>query len=102
MKEKECCGDSYCGNLGLRHSGQQQLNIDLLHRRSFSSSEESRNGVGLRSFLMYAKGLYTAALGIEILYIAAAEIGENTGLYLFGFNPGGSPLLSILWPALLL
>jgi hypothetical protein len=38
---------------------------------------------------MYAKGLYAAALGIEILCIAAAEIGENTGLYLFGFNPGG-------------
>ena len=30
-----------------------------------------------------------AALGIEILCIAAAEIGENTGLYLFGFNPFG-------------
>jgi hypothetical protein len=30
-----------------------------------------------------------AALGIEILCIAAAEIGENSGLYLFGFNPIG-------------
>jgi hypothetical protein len=30
--------------------------------------------------------LYAEALGIEILCIAAAEIGENTGLYLFGFN----------------
>jgi hypothetical protein len=38
---------------------------------------------------MYVKGLYAAALGIEILCISAAEIGENTGLYLFGFNPGG-------------
>ena len=28
-------------------------------------------------------------LGIEILCIAAAEIGENTGLYLFGFNLWG-------------
>jgi len=89
MKEKECSSDPSCGNIALRHSGQQQDNIDLLHRRSFSSPEESRNGVGLRSFLMYAKDLYAAALGIEILCIAAAEIGENTGLYLFGFNPGG-------------
>lgn len=89
MKEKECSSDPSCGNIGLRHSGQQQDNIDLLHRRSFSSPEESRTGVGLRSFLMYAKDLYAAALGIEILCIAAAEIGENTGLYLFGFNPGG-------------
>ena len=44
---------------------------------------------GIRSFFSYAKGLYAAALGIEILCIAAAEIGENTGLYLFGFNASG-------------
>jgi hypothetical protein len=41
------------------------------------------------TFLLYAKGIYAAALGIEILCIAAAEIGENTALYLFGFNPPG-------------
>jgi hypothetical protein len=40
-------------------------------------------------YLGQVKGLYTAALGIEILCIAAAETGENTGLYLFGFNPVG-------------
>lgn len=41
---------------------------------------------GLLAFFRHAKALYAAALGIEILCIAAAEIGENTGLYLFGFN----------------
>jgi hypothetical protein len=41
------------------------------------------------TFLKYSKGIYAAALGIEILCIAAAEIGENTALYLFGFNPSG-------------
>jgi hypothetical protein len=41
------------------------------------------------SFFGYAKGIYAAALGIEILCIAAAEIGENTALYLFGLNPTG-------------
>lgn len=41
------------------------------------------------SFFGYAKGIYAAALGIEILCIAAAEIGENSALYLFGFNPSG-------------
>ena len=41
------------------------------------------------TFLGYAKGIYAAALGIEILCIAAAEMGENSGLYLFGFNPLG-------------
>jgi hypothetical protein len=41
------------------------------------------------NFFRYAKGIYAAALGIEILCIAAAEIGENTALYLFGFSPSG-------------
>jgi hypothetical protein len=41
------------------------------------------------TFFLYAKRIYAAALGIEILCIAAAEIGENTALYLFGFNPPG-------------
>ncbi|MBV9176596.1 MAG: hypothetical protein JO297_06130 [Nitrososphaeraceae archaeon] len=35
--------------------------------------------------------MYAAALGIEILCIAAAEIGENTGFYLLGFNHIGVP-----------
>jgi hypothetical protein len=38
-------------------------------------------------YLGHLKGLYAAALGIEIVCITAAEIGENTGLYLFGLNP---------------
>jgi hypothetical protein len=37
-------------------------------------------------FFRHVKSLYAAALGIEILCIAAAEIGENTGLYILGFN----------------
>lgn len=41
------------------------------------------------AFFGYAKGIYAAAVGIEILCIAAAEIGENSALYLFGFNPSG-------------
>jgi hypothetical protein len=40
-------------------------------------------------FLGHVKGFYAAALGIEILCIGAAEIGENSGLYIFGFNPLG-------------
>jgi hypothetical protein len=43
---------------------------------------------------------YAAALGIEILCIAAAEIGENTALYLFGFNPSGIAIAYILGYAL--
>jgi hypothetical protein len=50
---------------------------------------EPKIGFEIRSFFSYAKGMYAAALGIEILCIAAAEIGENTSLYLFGFNASG-------------
>jgi hypothetical protein len=56
---------------------------------SSSLRKEHQGNFGLRSFFLYTKGLYAAALGIEILCIAAAEIGENTGLYIFGFNAGG-------------
>jgi len=42
-------------------------------------------------FFRNVKSLYAAALGIEILCIAAAEVGENTGLYVLGFNHIGIP-----------
>jgi hypothetical protein len=45
----------------------------------------------LFQFFKHVKELYVVALGIEILCIAAAEIGENTGLRLFGFNTIGIP-----------
>jgi hypothetical protein len=48
-------------------------------------SKGQKWGSSLYSFFLCAKGLYAAALGIEILCI----IGENTGLYLIGFNPAG-------------
>ena len=47
---------------------------------------------GIIQFFKNVKGLYAAALGIEILCISAAEIGENLGLYLFGFNIVGIPI----------
>ena len=59
---------------------------------SYSSSSSSTSLSGLSQFLRHVKGLYAAALGIEILCISAAEIGENTGLYLFGFNLIGVPI----------
>jgi hypothetical protein len=52
-------------------------------------SPQPEMSFGISSFLYYVRGLYAGDLGIEILCIAAAEIGENTGLYLFGFNAGG-------------
>jgi hypothetical protein len=43
----------------------------------------------MAQFFSHARGMFAAALGIEVLCISFAELGENTGLYLFGFNPVG-------------
>ena len=51
-------------------------------------------------YLGQVKSLYAAAIGIEILCISAAEIGENTGLYLFGFNPSGIAVAYVMGYAL--
>ena len=37
-------------------------------------------------FTHHVKSMFAAALGIEILCITAAEIGENSGLYFFGYH----------------
>ena len=69
--------------------------IDFHHSLSNDTSHSNNHVVfqsrfsSIIAFLGYAKGIYAAALGIEILCIAAAEIGENTALYLFGFNSSG-------------
>ncbi|MGH9979718.1 MAG: hypothetical protein ACRD8Z_28335 [Nitrososphaeraceae archaeon] len=81
----QCCNDPSCTRIEVHFSG---LNPQTKPTISIQSPQPER-GFGIRSFLFYAKGLYAAALGIEILCIAAAEIGENTSLYLFGFNAGG-------------
>jgi hypothetical protein len=80
----QCCNDSSCKNASLAFLNLNPHNGPIIKSRSKSKQKEE-----LFSFLTHAKGLYAAALGIEILCIAAAEIGENTGLYLFGFNVWG-------------
>ena len=95
-KENRCCNDLDCKNtIKLSSSGQSQ-NANDFNTASSSLRKEHQDNFGLRSFFLYAKGLYTAALGIEILCIAAAEMGENTGLYLFGYNPVGIPIAYIM------
>jgi hypothetical protein len=76
----DCCTSGSCEN----NNNALQSNLTTT---SISSSSS-----GLFQFLRNIKALYAAALGIEILCIAAAEIGENTGLYLFGFNLIGIPI----------
>ncbi len=74
-------------------SGSCQKNKDnFLKDRLTTPLSLSSPLSGLFQFLRNIKGLYAAALGIEILCISAAEIGENTGLYLFGFNVIGIPI----------
>ena len=80
MEPDNCCSASgFCKN-----------NNDALEHK-VTSSQSSSSSYLLR-FLCNIKGLYAAALGIEILCIAAAKIDENTGLYLFGFNQVGIPI----------
>jgi hypothetical protein len=59
-------------------------------------SRKDKQPSSLIRYLGHVKGLYAAALGIEILCITAAEIGENTGLYLFGFNPSGIAIAYVM------
>lgn len=70
--DDDCCASGVCNN-------------DIVNQKTVPKSR-------LLEFFKRAKALYAAALGIEILCIAAAEIGENTGLYLFGFNLVGIPI----------
>ena len=51
-------------------------------------------------FFNITKKLLPVALGIEILCIMAAEIGENIGLYTFGFNLTGIALAYVIGYAL--
>jgi hypothetical protein len=48
---------------------------------SATAELRTKNEKSIYEFFRHVKSLYAAALGIEILCIAAAEIGENTGLY---------------------
>ncbi len=48
----------------------------------------------------HIKSIFAASLGIEILCITAAEIGENSGLYLFGYHILGVALAYIMGFAL--
>lgn len=78
--DDDCCAYGICS----RNDGfMSKQNEELLPGSSFSS---------LSQFFRRVKGLYAAALGIEILCIAAAESGENMGLYLFSFNLIGIPI----------
>jgi hypothetical protein len=77
IMDDDCCSQGVC-NDDSPNSGALEL--------------RTKNKKSIYEFFRHVKNLYAAALGIEILCIAAAEIGENTGLYVLGFNHIGVPV----------
>ena len=65
----QCCSDSSCTRFDeVRFTGLTQIKAT-----NNIQYQQPDRGLGIRSFFFYAKGLYAAALRIEILCIAAAE-----------------------------
>ena len=71
MNGDDCCSKGSCNN-------------DISN--NITSELRTKNKNSIYVFFVHLRSLYAAALGIEILCIAAAEIGENTALYTLGFN----------------
>jgi hypothetical protein len=73
----DCCSNGMCNSYSSNNS---------------TAETSTKRKKSLYGFFRHVKNLYAAALGIEILCIAAAEIGENMGLYVLGFNHIGIPI----------
>ena len=71
MTGDDCCSKGACNN-DIRNNATAEL--------------RTKNKKSIYEFFGHVKSLNAAALGIEILCIAAAEIDENTALYILGFN----------------
>ncbi len=83
----ECdCVHELCKNLEIkdcnRCTKQTCYCITLRKRREGNKHSAMR-------FLHHTRTLFAAALGIEILCISAAEIGENSAFYFFGYHLQG-------------
>jgi hypothetical protein len=78
MDNDDCCFLGSCKNNNSNTTARKEPSI--------------KNRKSIYEFSRHVKTMYAAALGIEILCITAAEIGENTGLYVLGFNHIGVPI----------
>ena len=76
------------------------IHKNKLNQPSLSLSSNISLNSKSKLFFNITKSMYPAALGIEILCIMAAELGENIGLYSFGFNLVGITLAYIIGYAL--
>ncbi len=100
------CTKVNCCCLIIHHSFTKAMNNSVIEDncRSHEACEKNnnkdnaapgrtrvKNKGSAYEFFRHVKSLYAAALGIEILCVTAAEIGENTCLYILGFNHIGVP-----------
>ena len=76
------------------------IHINTLRKKSLSLSSYFSPKSKSKVLFSITKNLLPAALGIEILCIMAAEVGENIGLYTFGFNLTGIVLAYVIGYAL--
>ena len=85
MKCSECdCVMNLCKNVDFKHCvrcTKQTCCCIAIHR--------SNNQNSILIFFHYTRTFFAAALGIEILCITAAEIGENSAFYFFGYHLQG-------------
>ena len=91
IKCKNCIKDICCC-ITIHTNNVRKKSLSLFSNISLKSKH--------KLFFNTTKTLFPAAIGIEILCIMAAEIGENIGLYTFGFNLSGITLAYIIGYAL--
>jgi hypothetical protein len=85
MKCSECdCVMDLCKDIDFKHCircTKQTCCCITIHKLNKQNS--------ILTFLHHTRSLFAAALGIEILCISAAEIGENSAFYFFGYHLQG-------------
>ena len=85
MKCSECdCVMDLCKDVDFKHCKwctKQTCCCNTIHKPNKQNS--------ILTFFHYTKSFFAAALGIEILCITAAEIGQNSALYFFGYHLQG-------------
>jgi hypothetical protein len=85
MKCSECdCVMDLCKNVDFKHCvrcTKQTCCCVTIHRSNKQNS--------IITFFHHTRTFFAAALGIEILCISAAEIGQNTIFYFFGYHLQG-------------
>jgi hypothetical protein len=89
------CKEKNIKNCNLCIKDKEDCCCSSIHNQR-TSSDYGLHFCVIGEFFKHNKYLYAAALGIEILCITAAEIGENTALYLFGSNWVGIPIAYLM------